>query len=466
MITLFKRHFLASVFTIIFSNGVSAEYSLYDGDHGTLSAGLEVQQAIFSEINNQSGSPAKAHLSDVYWEMSVKPNLDATLNLPGDSKLYGGFSYIYSSTLGHDPSGYTQKGVEMYLQETDYTTLGRYHDYRYGNTVEDLFLGWQSGKLFDEEEKITVDLSGGRQNYKLGSGFLLYYGADNGGNLGTGWINPRTAFDNTLLSRFNFNEIKLEGFYLETRPLNPAEKRSYQGANLEYHYSDTATFGVSYIKTVNKHFLHEDGSTTLLGRQVLDNDTYNARADFSPLENFTISTEYAYQINTTKTNTSESADKSRIHASGGFGQIEYKRDDLFWQPAISYRYAIQEAGFDSMSPGFGTWSTWFQGEINGEWILYNSNLITHVGRLVLTPEESVTLNLIYLNYTFVNPSAYGVSSANYGNEINLLTDWAYNDSLDISLGLEAFIPSEAGKEYLAGGNQVWFQGMLAASYAF
>lgn len=466
MKSLFKRQICLSIFTITFSNITLAEYSLYDGDHGSLSFGLQFQNAVFSDINNQSGSPAKANLTDFYWDTNVKPRLNATLNLPNDSKLYGGFSYVYSSTLGHDPSSYTQKGVEMYLQETDYTALGHYDDYRHQNKVEDLFLGWQSGKLFDEEEKITVDLSGGKQNYKLGTGFLLNYGADNGGNRGAGWVNPRTAFNNTLLGRFNFEDIKLEGFYLETRPLNPAEKRSYQGANLEYQYSDSATFGLTYIKTKNKRFLHDNGSTDLQGRQVLDNDTYNMRADFSPVENFTISTEYAYQINSTKITTPESVDKTKIHASGGFGQIEYKRDDLFWQPAISYRYAIQEAGFDGMSPGFSTWSTWFQGEISGEWMLVNSNLITHVGRLVLTPEESVTLNLIYLNYTFVNPAAFALSSANYGNEVNLLTDWAYNDSLTISAGLEAFVPSEGGKEYLGGGNKVWLQGMVSASYEF
>lgn len=463
---LFLRRLCFGIFIISAANTAVAEYELYEGDHGNLKIGLQLQSANFSAINNQSGSPAKANLSDFTWEMSVKPHLNGTLNLPHESKLYGGFSYVYSGTLGHDQSGYTQKGVEMYLQENDYTALGRYDNYRYKNKTEELFLGWKSGKLLDDDEKITVDLSGGKQNYKLGSGFLLNYGADNGGSRGAGWINPRTAFNNTLLGRFNFNDIKLEGFYLETRPLNPAEKRSYQGANVEYQYSESTNFALSYIKTGNKRFLHDEGSTDLLGRQVLDNDTYNARFEFSPLTNFTLSTEYAYQINSTKTATNESTDKTKIHASGGFGQIEYKREDLFWQPAISYRYAIQDDGFDGMSPGFVTWGTWFQGEISGEWMLDNSNLITHVGRLILTPVESVTLNLIYLNYTFVNPAAFALTSANYGNEVNLLTDWQCTDSLSISAGLEAFVPSEAGKEYLGGGNKVWLQGMIAASFEF
>lgn len=467
----FKLHIMRRIFFVIFSYTFTpfalADYSLYEGSHGILSTGFQVQTALFGDINNQAGGSAKANLSDAFWELSVKPHLNGSLNLIHDTKLYGGFSYVYSSTLGHDLSGYTQKNTELFLQENDYTALGRYDNYRYANKTEDLFLGWKSGKLFDENEKITIDLSGGKQNFKLGSGFLLHYGTDNGGNRGAGWVNPRTAFNNTIIGRLNVDDLKFEGFYLETRPLNPAEKRRYQGGNIEYMYSESTTLGLSYINTRNNRFLHDEGSSEFFGTQAVDNDTLNARFDFSPLENFTVSTEYAYQINSTKISVEESTDKTKVRASGGFGQIEYKREDLFLQPAISYRYAIQGNGFDAMSPGFTTWGTWFQGEISGEWMLDNSNLKTHVGRLVLTPEESVTLNLIYYNFTFVNPSSFALTSANYGNEVNFLTDWEFSESLSFSAGLEAFIPNEGGKQYLGGdANKIWLQGMLSASFEF
>jgi hypothetical protein len=119
-----------------------------------------------------------------------------------------------------------------------------------------------------------------------------------------------------------------------------------------------------------------------------------------------------------------------------------------------------------MSPGFATWGTWFQGEITGEWMLDNSNLMTHVGRLVLTPVESVTLNLIYVNFAFVNPTAFALTSPNYGNELNLLADWEFSDALEFSAGIEAFIPGKAGKQYLGDGNKVWLQGLLTASFTF
>jgi hypothetical protein len=101
-------------------------------------------------------------------------------------------------------------------------------------------------------------------------------------------------------------------------------------------------------------------------------------------------------------------------------------------------------------------------------VLDNANLRTHVGKLVLTPKESVTLNLIYYHFAFVNARTFDLTSKNYGNELNLLTDWNVTDTMSLSIGLEAFIPNEGGKQYLGGNdaNKVWLQGMLSASFEF
>jgi hypothetical protein len=459
------RQIFLSMLALAFINVAFADYKLYEGEHGAVSAGLQLQTASFSEINNQSGGAAKDNLTDVFLELGATPHLNAALNLSTDSKLYGGFSYVYSSTIGHDPSGYTEDNVDLYLQETDYTELSSYNNYRGKSMTEELYLGWQSGKLLDNQGKNTLDVSLGRQNYKLGSGFLLFYGADNGGKRGAGWLNPRTAFDNTLIGRVNVQDVKLEGFHLETRPLNPAEKRHYQGGNIEYKASEHASVGLSYINTTNSRSLHDAGSTIPLAEQAINNDTYDARADFSPLPDVTLSAEYVHQVNTETTSAFEATDKTRVHASGGFGGIEYKRQDLGWQPAVSYRYAIQDEHFDAMSPGFTTWGTWFQGEINGEWMLNNTNLITHQGKLVVTPTENLALNVVYLNYRFVNPDTFALTASQYGNEVDFLTDWEINEMVSLYAGIEAFVPDEAGKQYL-GGNKVWLQGMAAASFEF
>lgn len=460
------RQFSLFCFLSTLSSLAIAQYTLYDGDEGQLTLGAQLQTALFGDINNQSGGAAKTHLSDTFWELTAKPRVDGQANLAYGSQLYGGFSYVYSSTLNHDLSGSTQKNVPLYQQESDFLVFDTYNNHRYAHRTEELFLGWKSGKLLDEEENVIIDMSGGKQNFKLGSGFLLHYGADNGGRLGAGWINPRTAFTNTRIGRLQVNNIKLEGFQLETRPLNPAETKQYRGGNIEYTV-DSATLGLSYINTSNHRFLHDNGSRLHLGSQRTDNDTLNVRLDMSPLAHITLSTEYAYQRNTTKITTQPTTQQVTQHASGGFGQIEYKRQDMDWQPALSYRYAIQGEHFDAMSPGFSTWGTWFQGEISGEWMLDNTNLSTHVGKIVLTPQESVTLTLLYYHFSFVNAQTFAIAESDYGHEVNILADWNVTETLSLCAGLEAFMPGAGGNAYLGGdANKTWLQGMLSASFEF
>jgi hypothetical protein len=318
-----------------------------------------------------------------------------------------------------------------------------------------------------------LDLSAGAQDYKLGTGLLLANGTDDGGYRGSYWIGSRTAFTNTLIARINTNGIKLEGFHLETRPRNPTTRRNYDGVNVEYNYHDIATVGVSYINANNKgnkRNIHEEGSLFNTAYTSMDNDIYNIRLSFIPLAtalpDLSISGEYINQHNNITTQPIfDAAVVDRHIAQGGYAQIEYKFSKLAWQPNLSYRYTRLGKGFDSMAYGFKTWGTWFQGEINGEFILDNSNLITQVGRLTLTPTERISLNLIYLNYEFVNPSAFDLTSSHYGNEIDLLADWAVNDTVDLAAGFETFVPSEAGQQYL-GGNKTWVQGMLYASFKF
>ena len=150
------------LFITLSSRSAVAQYSLYEGDIGQLSVGAEFQTALFGNINNQSGGSAKANLSDSFWELTAKPRIEGELNAMEHSKLYGGFSYVYSSTLNHDLSGYTQKEVPMYQQESDFMTLATYDNYRYSNETEALFLGWKSYALFSEDDISIVYLSGGR----------------------------------------------------------------------------------------------------------------------------------------------------------------------------------------------------------------------------------------------------------------------------------------------------------------
>lgn len=458
-----KSKFLVLILLGYFGSAC-AQYELYDGEYGQLSTGLHIQMASLAEINNRAGNAwARKHLSNLYWEHTIEPNLKGFINLPSGSQLYSGLSVIYSAMLGHDPSGNTFRGLPRVSQER--RDFQPYPDYKDWIMFEEQYIGWRSGTLFENLDKDAIDLSAGSQDYKLGSGLLLANGTDDGGFHGSYWIGSRTAFINTMIARINTNGFKLEGFYLENRPRNPDNRKKYTGMNIEYNHKDVANFAFSYIND------HDFG-----GPLTARTDVYDFRLDFKPLPawlpGLSISTEYVHQLNNKLTDSDPTrptlywyGDMGKKTVSGGFGQIEYKFHDWAWQPTISYRYSAMQKGFDFMNFGFRTWGTWFQGEITGEFISDTTDLFTHLTRLVVSPRDDVTVNLLHYHFTFDDPKVWNVNSPHFGNEVDLVADWSVNSTVDLSAGIETFIPNAGGKE-VYGGNKMWIQGMVYASFKF
>ncbi len=447
------------------SNLTHAQYTVYDGEYASLSAGLQIQMVSLGELNERSGDPFyKNKLSDIYWEHTIEPNIKGVVNIPKGSQLYSSFSMIYSAMLGQDPSGITYRGQP--IPGTERSDFAAYNDYKDWMMSEEMYIGWRSGKWLEQWGENAIDLSVGSQDYKLGTGLLLANGTDDGGFRGSYWIGSRTVFINTMIARININNFKLEGFYLENHPRNPDNRKRYTGMNIEYNYHDLANFGFSYIND------NDYG-----GNLTAKTDAYDFRFDFKPLPEalpgLSISTEYVRQVNNKFTDVDPRSpafywygDMGRKTVSGGFGQIEYKFAELPWQPAISYRYSAMEKGFDFMNFGFKTWGTWFQGEITGEFISDTTDLFTHTTRLVTTPIDNVTMNLIYYNFKFDDPAVWGVRSNRFGNEVDLVADWSVNSTVDLSAGIETFLPDTGGKQVYNGGNKMWVQGMVYASFKF
>jgi len=66
---------------------------------------------------------------------------------------------------------------------------------------------------------------------------------------------------------------------------------------------------------------------------------------------------------------------------------------------LTYRYASFEAtiparakseSYDPLFYGFNDWGYWYQGEVAGEYVLSNSNLLSHMIKLNVKPIESVS----------------------------------------------------------------------------
>ena len=86
-----------------------AEFNLYNGEYGSLDIGMLIQTAGFAENNNWFGK-AEENIGvngEYWWEVGLEPHIRGELFLPSESKLYGGYSFYYSQTVGHDTSGAT-----------------------------------------------------------------------------------------------------------------------------------------------------------------------------------------------------------------------------------------------------------------------------------------------------------------------------------------------------------------------
>jgi hypothetical protein len=136
----------------------------------TLQPTLEAGMAVFTQSQSWFGR-STANLgknSDRWIEGYVTPGFDYTYELGEAGRIEGSLNFVGAFTHGIDAAG-TNVGNET---PTD-------------AALNKASVGWNSGALFTESlGEDAVDLSFGRQNFKLGTGFLIWDGASNGGDRG------------------------------------------------------------------------------------------------------------------------------------------------------------------------------------------------------------------------------------------------------------------------------------------
>jgi hypothetical protein len=197
-------------------------------------------------------------------------------------------------------------------------------------------------------------------------------------------------------------------------------------------------------------------------------DVYNARAytaPFGSLPGLSFEFEYAKEEN-----------GSRLNSEAYTAQVAYEMSKQTWAPKLTYRYAFFEGddpatptneGFDSLLPGFYDWGTWWQGEILGEYIVSNSNLVTNELRLHLTPNESVGTGLIAFAYQLDRPAALGpgVTSKDVAFELDAYCDWKANKNFTLSF-IAAYANPKAAVEQAFGRTSDFYYGMVYVAYAY
>jgi len=391
-----------------------------------------------SYYNNPKGTEAE-NLSDQWFEGYVKPALSATYTFASSSQIYGKLSAVGERTYGSAPE----------LYGPDISSFG----------PEDAFIGWRSGKSIGSGENL-LDFTVGRSQYRLGHGFLLFDGASEGGSRGGYWTNARKAFEFASIGRLQPGPHKVETFYLDRDELEESDSGTrLWGANYEVALGNDSTVGVTYLKL----FANKDKKPGRDGLNVFNVRAYVAPVPKTPDLSFEL--EYASERN-----------GDALHSNAWTLQGAYQLSNVGWKPKLSYRYAFFQGddpatpaneNYDPLLLGFYDWGTWWQGEIAGEYFLSNSNLISHLIRAHVSPNDAVGGGIMFYNFLLDHPQALGpsVTAKDAVFETDLYVDWKVNKNVILSL-VTAFANPRTAVQQLTGRTKNFAYGMVYVAYSY
>ena len=378
-------------------------------------------------------------LGDQWLEGAIKPSLSGSHTLASSSQIYGKVSAAGERTYGSSP-------VVFGGDESSFK-------------VDDLSFGWRSGKSVGSGENV-LDFTVGRAPFTIGHGMLLWDGTAEGGSRGGYWTNVRKSFQFAAVGRLHPGAHRVEGFYLDRDELPESESGTrLWGATYEYALGEHSTLGATYLK----FFADTDVKPDRDGMDVVNLRAY--AAPISSLPDLSFEFEYASERNA-----------DRLSSNAWTLQGAYELSKVSWTPRFTYRFAFfqgddaattRNENFDALLPGFSDWGSWWQGEIVGEYIASNSNLVSHLVRAHFTPTESIGAGVMYYHFMLDQPSALasGVTSSELAREFDAYMDWKINENFTASL-VGAYANPGAAAQQAFDRTKNFSYGMVYVAYSY
>ncbi|VVP25543.1 hypothetical protein PS903_03989 [Pseudomonas fluorescens] len=358
--------------------------------------------------------------TEINWqEFYVKPGIKLDYSLQPDFSLLAGGSLVAATTLGDgDAGGFTRSS------DGDVA-------------AEELYGGFRAGEW---------TLTAGRQNYMIGTGFIVMDGNLDQLDDGAYWLGPRTAFKDSAILAWDHGAWKAQAFSLRTD--DDLGDFRMTGVNLDYNLDDQVTLGSMAMKV---NALGPKGSTAPRFRDGMQ--VYNVRAlnaKVPGVSALTLNAEYALE----KGN-GEGVD---YDAKAWYGQADYAFNSLPLTPVFGYRYASfsgddnltdnRQKAWDPLSKGFVDWGTWLVGDVVGNYLLFNSN--ENVQQFSLKTHLNPTLTLGAIHYQFwldeKNYMGAPVSDRRFADESVVFLDWTPTPSFYTSLSYNWVKPLAAAKQ--------------------
>src|SRR5215472_17604272 len=391
-----------------------------------------------SLYTNPKPDEPSGNLGDHWFEGTLKAGLSASYSGRA-GQIYGKISVAGERTYGAPPS-VVGEGASSF-------------------NVDDLYVGWRSGKLLEGLGENALDIKVGRAPFQLGHGLLIWDGSAEGSTRGGYWSDVRRAFAFASIGRLKTGAHTFEAFYLVRDELPEATTGSrLLGFNYELSLGKATTLGATYVRA----FAHEDQKPTRNGLNLYNLRVYTA--PFASLPGLYFEAEYVREHN-----------GSLLDSTAWTIEGSYELG-VAWKPRLSYRFAFfqgddpateRSEAFDPLFPGGYDWGTWSQGEIAGEYFLSNSNVLSHQVRLHLAPSESIGTGLIFYRFLLDQPASQGpgVTSNSLASELDWYADWKLNAHFRLTFVAAWATPGEAVAQAYGRTQDFWY-GMLFAAYSY
>lgn len=406
------------------SQPIFAGYSHEEGDlsgHFSFSAGGATVNA--RNINFGQGRLDMRHRdnrgSNATWqEFYVKPKVTFEYSLSAGLSTLAGGSVVAASTFGDGDAGGTTRSSD-----------GR-------ADVDEAFAGVRAGDW---------TLTAGRQNYIIGSGFIVMDG--NLDMLGEGayWLGPRAAFRNSLMLAWDRGPAQVQSFSLASD--GHLGDFRMTGLNLDYDLDGAVVLGATAMK-IGAPNGHSPARTPRDGMQV-----YNVRALQVKVPNIpalTLNGEYAVQRG--------NGDGVKYHADAWYAQADYLLKALPFTPILGYRFThfsgdenlgdTRIKSWDALTRGVTDRSTWLLGDVVGSYLLFNSNENVHQYSIKSRLSDSLTLGAIHYQFSLDEKGHKGaeVKDRRFADETGVFLDWTPTPNLYTSLSYNWVNPKAAAKQ--------------------
>lgn len=295
-----------------------------------------------------------------------------------------------------------------------------------------------------------VSLKVGRQDVQVEKWFIVGSSQDQEAAF---WLMDHASFPFAVKLDATFGAVQTTAFYARPGGLRQAGDTDLLGLNAHLDITEgTYVYAGAFSKT--------DSSAN--GGDVL---AYSVGGETKVLENLLLEGEIALQDGDTG-----SMDRQ---AYAGFVAATYTFP-VAKSPYLRGMYVTysgdddlndnEEGNWAPMFDHFSSWNRWIQGEQTGEVWLGNTNKSVAIAEVGFSPTEASTISLHYLNHKINEAAAFGTTSDDWADEVNLFLDSGLGENMFLSVGLGAAFPGDAAKEVTGRDDTAAFGQVLLMYY--